>query len=100
MRRTTTRESELFTGIVPFVLTADSMSFGKAAKRLGVTTSSVSKAIARLEQGLGTRLLHRTSRRVSLTTDGEAFLEGCRGAMQQALAARQAVAQAERAPRG
>jgi len=100
MRTTKKQEAELFTGVVPFVLTAESASFRHAARQLGVTASSVSKAISKLERELGTRLLHRTSRKVSLTTDGETFLAGSRAAMEHARAAREAVSQAQRAPRG
>src|ERR1700759_3192943 len=100
MRRTKKTEAELFTGVVPFVLTAESASFRHAARRLGVTTSSVSKAISKLEHELGTRLLHRTSRKVSLTTEGATFLVGCRAAMEQARGAREAVSLTQRQPRG
>ena len=94
------RETHLFSGIVPFVATADARSFREAARRLGVTTSSVSKAVAKLETVLGTRLLHRTSRHVSLTSEGAAFAEQCRGAIEQIRAARDTVTQAERSLRG
>jgi DNA-binding transcriptional LysR family regulator len=94
------RETHLFSGIVPFVTTAETRSFREAARRLGVTTSSISKAIARLEEELGTRLLHRTSRHVALTSEGEAFAEQCRGAVAQVRAARDTVSQAERSLRG
>ncbi|HEV8551590.1 MAG TPA: LysR substrate-binding domain-containing protein, partial [Polyangiaceae bacterium] len=100
MRTSRKQEAELFTGVVPFVLTAESASFRHAARELGVTTSSVSKAISKLERELGTRLLHRTSRKVSLTTDGATFLSGCRAAMQHARSAREAVGLAQRYPRG
>jgi DNA-binding transcriptional LysR family regulator len=54
---------------------ADVRSFGKAAERLGMTQSGVSKAIAKLESRLGARLIHRTSRSVELTDDGRALHE-------------------------
>ncbi|HSU38729.1 MAG TPA: LysR family transcriptional regulator, partial [Polyangiaceae bacterium] len=94
------RDTHLFSGIVPFVATADARSFREAARRLGVTTSSVSKAVAKLEAVLGTRLLHRTSRHVSLTSEGAAFAEQCRAAVEQVRAARDTVTQAERSLRG
>lgn len=58
-----------------FVAVADAKSFSDGARRAGLTRSAASKAIARLEELLGTRLLHRTTRRVGLTGDGHAFHE-------------------------
>lgn len=52
-------------------------SFTQAAKALGLPRSSVSAAVAALEQRIGTRLLQRTTRRVSATQDGMAFYEHC-----------------------
>lgn len=52
-------------------------SFSRAADTLGVPRSSVSAAVQELEGRVGARLLHRTTRRVSLTQDGTAFYERC-----------------------
>jgi len=86
--------------MVPFLATAEAKSFSQAARALGVTVSAVSKTIAKLEADLGVRLLHRTSRRVTLTSEGEAFLPICREAVERARAARNTVAATARAPRG
>jgi len=91
---------DLFAGIVPFVATAEARSFGRAARELGVTPSALSKAIAKLEADVGVRLLDRTSRSVSLTAEGAAFLERCRAAVDQVSAARDVAAEAQSAPRG
>lgn len=60
-----------------FVAVAQAGSFVAAATLHGMTPSSVSKAISRLESGLGVRLLHRTTRKLQLTDEGVAFAERC-----------------------
>ncbi|MFX5530189.1 LysR family transcriptional regulator, partial [Acinetobacter baumannii] len=64
---------ESLNGLVTFVTTARSGSFTEAADALGLSRSAVGKAVARLEARLGVRLFHRTTRRIALTTDGEAY---------------------------
>ena len=61
-------------GIDEFTAVAEQASFSAAARRLGLSTSAVSREIARLEDRLQTRLLHRTTRRVELTDAGRDFL--------------------------
>lgn len=58
-----------------FVEVADGASFSAAARALGTTTATVSRSIAKLEEAVGSRLFHRTTRRVSLTTAGTALYE-------------------------
>jgi DNA-binding transcriptional LysR family regulator len=67
--------------LVIFVKVAERLSFVRAAADLGITQSGVSNAISRLEDQIGTRLLARTTRRVSLTEHGSAFFERCRQAL-------------------
>ncbi|MFC3080061.1 LysR family transcriptional regulator [Phenylobacterium terrae] len=62
-----------------FVAVADARSFAAGARRLGVSSAQASKGIARLEDRLNTRLLNRTTRDVSLTDCGRAYLERARG---------------------
>jgi DNA-binding transcriptional LysR family regulator len=58
-------------GLVVFAQLAEVLSFSKAAERLGMTRSAVSKHIANLERQLGAQLLVRTTRKISLTEAGE-----------------------------
>lgn len=60
-----------------FVRVVDCNSFTRAADMLGLPRSSVSTAVQTLEQRVGARLLHRTTRRVSPTQDGGAFYHRC-----------------------
>ncbi len=60
-----------------FVRVVEAGSFVGAADKLGASTSSTSRQIADLESHLGTRLLNRTTRRLSLTEAGQAFYERC-----------------------
>lgn len=69
-------------GIFMFVRVAEKKSFTEAASLLGLSPSGVSKAIARMEDRLGVRLLHRTTRNVSLTHDGTIFYESCRAILE------------------
>ncbi len=61
--------------IEAFVTVAEAGSFSGAAKQLGVTKGTVSRAIARLEESVGTELVHRTTRAVALSTAGVALYE-------------------------
>jgi DNA-binding transcriptional LysR family regulator len=56
-----------------FLTLADELHFGRTAARLGLTQSRVSQTLRDLEHKLGTQLVHRTSRRVTLTAPGERF---------------------------
>lgn len=58
-----------------FVEVASHASFSKAARALGTTTATVSRTIGRLEEELGSELLHRSTRQVSLSTAGAALFE-------------------------
>lgn len=58
-----------------FITVAETASFSAAAKKLGLPKSSVSRGVAGLEEQLGTQLLHRTTRKVSLSTAGAALYE-------------------------
>jgi DNA-binding transcriptional LysR family regulator len=62
-------------GIAAFVAVRESGSISEAARRLRLSKSVVSERLAELEKTLGAKLLHRTTRRLTLTEDGSAFLE-------------------------
>jgi DNA-binding transcriptional LysR family regulator len=66
-----------------FIAVADHLSFRAAASRLGVTPSALSHSMRQLEERLGMRLLHRTTRSVSLTDAGLRLLERLRPAINQ-----------------
>jgi DNA-binding transcriptional LysR family regulator len=68
-------DGRLVSGLVVLIAVADAGGFGRAAERLGMTQSGVSKAIAKLESRLGARLVQRTSRAVELTEEGRALYE-------------------------
>lgn len=65
-------------GMEAFVAVAQCGRFSAAAERLGVSASHISRQIARLEEALQTRLFYRSTRQVSLTESGQAFLQHCR----------------------
>lgn len=92
--------SERLSGVATFVAAVDSGGFAAAGERLGLTRSAVGKAIARLEARLGARLLHRTTRTLALTEDGQAFYERCVRALAELEAAEGALEAGRREPVG
>jgi LysR family transcriptional regulator, regulator for bpeEF and oprC len=94
-----TEDRVLFDGVVPFIAVAETLSFRRAGERLGVTSAAVSKAVLGLEARLGTTLLLRTSRAVTLTPEGERFLRHSTQAVGNLRAAHDEVQRA-RAPEG
>ena len=73
--------SDSFRGIVYFTAAAKNESFTAAAEELGISKSALGKSIAKLENHLNTKLFHRTTRKLSLTTEGEAYLASCQLAL-------------------
>jgi len=72
-----------FAGVEVFIRAARSGSFTAAAAHLGMTKSAAAKAVTQLERRLGVKLLHRTTRRLSLTPEGTAFLEQAEASLDQ-----------------
>lgn len=73
--------AESIHGIEVLIRVSELKSFTKAAFELGVSPSAVSNSVTRLEKSLGVRLLHRTTRSLSLTQEGALFVERCRHAL-------------------
>ncbi len=71
------------TSLTSFVRTAETLSFVQAARLLGISASAVGKNVARLEHKLGVRLFNRSTRNVSLTAEGAAFLTRCQSILEQ-----------------
>ncbi len=69
--------------IAAFTDTARHGSFAAAARETGSAPSTLAKAVARLEQRLGVKLFHRTTRQVSLTPDGERLFNRCRRLLEE-----------------
>ncbi len=83
-----------------FVRVVQSGSFSEAARALNLTPSAVSKQVSRLEDRLGARLINRTTRRLGLTEEGQAFFERAQRILADVSEAEQAVTQLHGAPRG
>lgn len=83
-----------------FAQVVESGSFAKAADRLGLSTSAASRQVAELETHLQTRLLNRTTRRVSLTESGQQFYERAVQLMTDLAEAEQEASSAAVVPRG
>lgn len=89
-----------FSDIVAFVRVVEAHSFVAAAQTLGMSPSAISKAVTRLEERLGARLLNRTTRSLSLTDLGTNFYDRCREALGQLDQAESEVSEARGVPRG
>lgn len=83
-----------------FVQAAETRSFTVTARQLGVSSSAVGKAVARLEDRLGVRLFHRSTRAITLTPEGQMFLERCRRVLSEMEAAELELAQTRARPAG
>lgn len=83
-----------------FAEVAERGGFAAAGRALGIPKSRLSRRVAELEAHLGVRLLQRTTRTLSLTEVGEAYLRHCLAMRESAQAAADAVAQVRSEPRG
>jgi len=89
-----------FAAIPVFVAVVESGGFSAASRTLGVSKSAVSKRINQLENHLGVLLLHRTTRRLSLTEAGERYYEHAAQALSAAGKAENAVTELQGEPQG
>ena len=89
-----------FTSLRVFSKVVESGSFARAAEHLGMSTTAASRHVADLEAHLQTRLLHRTTRRLSLTETGRGFYERCVQLLADLEEAEQEAARATIEPRG
>ena len=83
-----------------FVAVAEAQSFSSAARALRIAKSAVSRQVSDLESDLGARLLHRTTRSLSLTEAGRAYFERATRILADLDDANRAVGELQAAPRG
>ena len=86
--------------LTAFARAAETRSFTDAGRQLGVSSSAIGKAVARLEERLGVRLFHRSTRSVTLTQEGKLFLDSCRWIFSEIEAVEQEFAQTKGMPAG
>jgi len=89
-----------FNAIPYFIAVVDNKGFSPAAQALGISKSAISKRITQLEAYLGVRLLHRTTRKISLTEAGSRYYEYAAKASLEAQNAEDAVSQLQGEPQG
>lgn len=87
-------------GVVAFVNTVEAGSFTGAGERLHVTKSAIGKSVAQLEQRLGVRLLNRTTRSLSPTSEGMSYYESCARALAEIEAGQALLASRRQVPSG
>ncbi|MFT5879063.1 MAG: DNA-binding transcriptional LysR family regulator [Moritella sp.] len=87
-------------GISEFVHVAETESFTQAAKKLAISTAQVSRQISALEKRLNIKLFYRTTRKVSLTQEGQVFYQHCRGVLDGLDEAERAITNLQSRPQG
>ena len=87
-------------GITAFIHVAETRSFTEAGRLMEISSSAVGKSVARMEERLGVRLFHRSTRSVTLTTEGELFLDRCKRILSEVEAAEMELLELSATPRG
>ncbi|KII76557.1 LysR family transcriptional regulator [Vibrio renipiscarius] len=90
----------IWEGVSEFVAVAESNSFTGAAKKLNTSVAQVSRRVAALEDRLAVKLLHRTTRKVTLSEAGQVYFEQCKLLVEGLELAELAVTQLQTAPKG
>lgn len=91
---------ESLSGFNVFVQVAETRSFVAAGRALGISASAIGKSVARLEERLGVRLFHRSTRSMTLTAEGMMLLERSRRVLAEIEAAEQELSQSASVPKG
>jgi len=91
---------DLFNAMRMYVAVVDGGSFAAAADKLEISRAMISKQIQKLEEHLGTRLMNRTTRRLSLTETGRAFYDRSQQILQDVEEAEQVAGDLTRTPQG
>ncbi|MEO1017382.1 MAG: LysR substrate-binding domain-containing protein [Pseudomonadota bacterium] len=91
---------DLFTALRVFTTVVDDGGFAKAARRMGMATSSITRQVNALEGHLGTRLLNRSTRRLTLTDAGESYYEHAVRILGDLDEANRSVSEVDGQPRG
>ncbi|MEP4038518.1 LysR substrate-binding domain-containing protein [Pseudophaeobacter sp.] len=86
--------------VAAFVAVANEGTFSGGARAIGIPKGSISRKISGLEETLGVRLFHRTTRKVTLTQIGQRYYQKCRRAMDELDAAHQLIDDTAAAPKG
>ncbi|WNC68670.1 LysR substrate-binding domain-containing protein [Thalassotalea nanhaiensis] len=87
-------------GISEFVHVAETTSFTQASKKLQISTAQVSRQVSALEKRLNIKLLYRTTRKVSLTQEGQLFYQHCRSVLDGLAEAERAITNLQTKPQG
>lgn len=87
-------------GISEFVAVAETQSFTGAGEKLGLSTAQISRQVSALEQRLNIKLLYRTTRKVSVTQEGQLFYQHCRSVLDGLHAAEDAISNLRSRPQG
>lgn len=91
---------DVWEGVSEFVAVAELGSFTAAGNKLGVSVAQVSRQVSKLEKRLSTQLLYRTTRKVSISAEGEAYYQRCRRVLADLLEAERALGNLKNTPQG